>query len=86
MNGRRGFRKVGVDMFGLYTKKDMRRLAARLKEEYTAALKTQRDAVRELKEQNRTLSARVAELENERQEVAGEIGRASCRERVFSWV
>ncbi len=58
-------------MFGLYTKKDMRRLAARLKEEYSAALKTQRDAVRELKEQNRTLSARVAELENERQEVAG---------------
>lgn len=58
-------------MFGLYSKKDMQRLASRLKEEYTAALNAQRTAVRELKEQNRTLAARVAELENERQEVAG---------------
>lgn len=58
-------------MFGLYSKKDMQRLAARLKEEYTAALNEQRQAVQELKEQNRTLAARVAELENERSEVTG---------------
>ena len=63
-------------MFGLYTKKDMQRLAARLKAEYSKALENQRRLSEELKEQNRTLSARVAELESEREEVTGAMLRA----------
>lgn len=63
-------------MFGLYTKKDMQRLAARLKEEYDAALDRQRRLAEELREQNRTLQARVAELESEREDVMGAMLRA----------
>ena len=53
-------------MFGLYTKKKVKKLTARLKEEYEGALARQREAAETLKEENRALSARVLELENER--------------------
>ncbi len=53
-------------LFKLYTEKDVKRLAARLKEEYGAALDKRKEAEEALKEENRTLKARILELENER--------------------
>ncbi len=53
-------------LFKLYTEKDVRKLVARLKEEYEGALSKHREAEEGLKEENRTLRARVLELENER--------------------
>lgn len=63
-------------MFGLYTRKDMKRFSARLREEYEAALARQRELTEELKEKNRALSARLSELEAERENVAGALIRA----------
>lgn len=77
-------------MFGLYTKKDMKRLAARLKEEYSAALLKQRKFAEELKEKNRVLSARVSELEAERAGVSDALihaereGKRIARESALS--
>ena len=58
-------------MFGRYSKKDMQRLAQRLKEEYSSALERQRQLAQTLREENSTLRARIAQLEDERKEVAG---------------
>lgn len=57
-------------MLGLYSKKDVEKLVDRLREEYEAALRTQRQAAEELKEENRNLAARVSQLEAERATVA----------------
>lgn len=65
-------------LFKLYTEKDVRKLVARLKEEYEEAIARQREAAEELKDANRTLEARVLELENER---AGAIAAFSAAEK-----
>ena len=57
-------------MFGLYTKRDVQMLVRRLRDEYDAALKEQKAASEELKAENRSLSARVSELEGERGSVS----------------
>ena len=57
-------------MLGLYSKKDVEKLVDRLREEDEEALRTQRQAAEELKEENRNLAARVSQLEAERATVA----------------
>ena len=57
-------------MLGLYSKKDVEKRVDRLREEYEEALRTQRQAAEELKEENRNLAARVSQLEAERATVA----------------
>ncbi len=57
-------------MFGLYSKRDVAALVRRLREEYDGALKAQQAAAEELRRENRTLAARVSELEAERGSVA----------------
>lgn len=57
-------------MLGLYSKKDVEKLVDRLREEYEEALRTQRQAAEDLKEENRNLAARVSQLEAERATVA----------------
>ena len=54
----------------------MQRLAARLKEEYENALSRERALTKELRDQNSVLRAKVSELENERESVAGAMLRA----------
>lgn len=54
----------------LYTGKRVKRLIARLKEEYETALNEQLGAAARLKEENRTLRARLLVLEEERANVA----------------
>lgn len=63
-------------MFGLYTKRDVQTLVRRLCDEYDAALKEQKAAAEELKAENRALSARVSELEQERGSVASALVHA----------
>ncbi len=63
-------------MFKLYTEKDVRKLVARLKEEYAAALRKQQEAAEDLKAENRTLHARVLELEGERSGALAAFGAA----------
>lgn len=53
-------------MLRLYTEKDVKKLVARLKEEYDGVLERSRSAYEELAEQNRVLRARLLELEGER--------------------
>ncbi len=53
-------------LFKLYTEKDVRKLVMRLREEYDEAARVQLEAAETLKEENRTLRARVLELEEER--------------------
>ncbi len=57
-------------MFGLYTEKDVKKLVGRLREEYEELLTRRRGVEEELKEQNRTLQARVLALESERSSVS----------------
>ena len=57
-------------MLGLYSKEDVEKLVDRLREEYEEALRTQRQAAEELKEENRNLAARVSQLQAERATVA----------------
>lgn len=57
-------------MLGLYSKKDVEKLVDRLREEYEGALRVQRQAAQELKEENRALAARLSRLEAERATVA----------------
>ena len=57
-------------MFGLYSKRDVEKLVARLRAEYAAALKEQQAAAQAIKEENRALAARVSELEADRANVA----------------
>ncbi len=65
-------------MFGLYTKKKVKKLTAELKAEYEETLQKQRETAEELKAENRTLQARVLELENER---SGAIAAFQAAER-----
>lgn len=53
-------------MFGLYSKRDVEKLTARLRAEYAAVLKEQQEAAETLKAENRALAARVSELEGDR--------------------
>lgn len=57
-------------MLGLYTKKAVKQLVARIKEEYDGVLAAHTAAEEELKAQNRVLQARVLELEGERGSVS----------------
>ncbi len=63
-------------MFKLYSEKSVRALVARLKEEYDGVVRAQKEAVSELKEENRTLRARLIELEGERGNVSSAMLRA----------
>ncbi len=54
----------------LYSKRRVKNLTARLKAEYTAALEEKDREMASLKEENRTLAARVLKLEEERKSVA----------------
>ncbi len=63
-------------MFGLYTKKEVSRLVRRLRDEYDEALRQQKSAAEELKENNRQLAARVLEMESERGNVSAALIRA----------
>ncbi len=67
-------------LFKLYTEKDVKKLLARLKGEYDDVLLKQREAAEALKEENRTLKARVLELEGERSGAFSAF-RAAERER-----
>lgn len=57
-------------MLRLFTEKDVRKLVARLKEEYDGVLAATRASFDEIKEENRVLRARLLELEGERGAVA----------------
>ena len=57
-------------MLGLYTNRDVQKLVRRLREEYDEVIKQQREAVAQIKEQNRVLLARVSQLETERRSVS----------------
>ncbi len=63
-------------MLKFYSEKDVKRLTLRIKEEYEKALVVQRDEIKNLREKNRVLSARVSELECERGEVTSTLLRA----------
>ena len=65
-------------LFNLYTRKDVRRLIALVRSEYEESGQKQREAAEELKEENRTLKARVLALENERE---GAISAFSAAEK-----
>lgn len=65
-------------MFKLYSEKSVRALVARLKEEYDGVVRAQKEAVSELKEENRTLRARLIELEGERGNVSSAMLRAEA--------
>lgn len=63
-------------MFKRYKEKDVKALVARLKEEYEGAVRSQRAAAEELKEENRQLRARLSVLEGQRSEVSAALMRA----------
>lgn len=67
-------------LFKLYTEKDVKKLLTRQKEEYDDALLKQREVSEALKEENRTLRARILELEGERSGAFSAF-RAAERER-----
>lgn len=54
----------------MYSKRDVEKLVRRLREEYAAVLREQQESAEAIKEENRTLAARVSELEAERGNVA----------------
>lgn len=54
----------------MYSKRDVEKLVRRLREEYAAVLREQQEIAEAIKEENRTLAARVSELEAERGNVA----------------
>ena len=54
----------------LYSEKKVRALVERLREEYEEVVRAQREALESLKEEDRVLRARVAQLEGERGEVS----------------
>lgn len=64
-------------MLKLFTEKDVKRLVSRLKEEYETVLEKQREAAEEVKEENRTLRARISVLEGERGNVASALVHAT---------
>ncbi len=63
-------------MAKLYTEKGVRRLVLRLREEYEAVLRGQREAAESVKAENRALRARVSELEGERGNVSSALVHA----------
>lgn len=71
----------------LYTERRVKKLVERIQEEYETALAAQRELAESLKEENRIVKARLAELESERASVsdafilASKAGDARERER-----
>lgn len=63
-------------MFGRYSEKDVKALVQKLKEEYDAVVRRQREIAEELKEENRALRARLSVLEGQRGEVSSALLRA----------
>ena len=63
-------------MFRFYSENDVRKLVSRLKEEYDAVLVRRAQASARLKEENRTLRARVSVLESERGDVSSALVHA----------
>ena len=59
-----------------YKQKDVEALVLRLKDDYEAVVKRQREAVEELKEENRYLQARLSVLESQRGEISVALIRA----------
>ncbi len=59
-----------------YSAKEVRTLVERLKEEYDAVLKRQREVTEEIREDNRRLRARLSVLEGQRGEVSAALMRA----------
>lgn len=59
-----------------YKEKEVTALVSRLKEEYEAVVKRQREAAEELKEENRQLRARLSVLEGQRSEISAALLRA----------
>ena len=60
----------GTRVFKLYSEKSVRELILRMKEEYDGVVRGQRELIERLKEENRTLLARLSVLEGERGEVS----------------
>lgn len=72
-------------MLRLFKEKDVRKLVARLKQEYEAVLLSHKDYVEEVKEENRRLRARLSLLESERESVSGALVHAVAEgERIKS--
>lgn len=63
-------------MLRRYSAKEVRALVARLKEEYDAVLKRQRDITEEIRQDNRRLRARLSVLEGQKGEVSEALMRA----------
>ncbi len=61
----------------LYTGRRVKKLAARLRADYEEALSREREARSTLEEENRTLKARVLELEAEKQDAIASIAEVS---------
>ncbi len=59
-----------------YKEKEIEALVARLKEDYDAVVRRQREVAEELKEENRQLRARLSVLEGQRSEVSAALMRA----------
>lgn len=63
-------------MFKRYKEKEVQALIARLKTEYEDVVKRQREALEEVKEENRLLRARLSVLEGQRSEVSAALMHA----------
>ncbi|MGN0823331.1 MAG: hypothetical protein ACI4NG_06125 [Candidatus Gallimonas sp.] len=63
-------------MLKFFTEKDVRKLVARLKEEYAEIVQGQREVAEELKRENAALRARLSVLEGERADVSAALVRA----------
>ena len=63
-------------MFKRYKEKDVQALVARLKEEYEGVVRSLRETMEEMKEENRLLRARLSVLESQRSEVSAALMRA----------
>ena len=68
----------------LYTERRVKKLVLRLKEEYDGLIRTQREEMRRLKEENRNLSARLLQLEGERAGVADALVFAAKESEKFA--
>lgn len=60
----------------LYSEKKVKALVERLRDEYEATVRVQRDALESMKEENRVLRARTSQLEGERGEVSSALVHA----------
>lgn len=59
-----------------FTEEEVRMLVARLKEEYEAIVRNQREIMEQVKEENRRLSARLSVLEGQREDVSSALVHA----------